>query len=128
VAVCDDDIRFIRLIERLLGEANVDVVPVTTLDPNDAVRVIAEEACGAALIDLNIYNDDHAGLTLVRLLRQHPSTAGLPLVLATATAPRDLRRHEAFLRDFGCAVLSKPFSAEALFAVLGLCVPSAPAA
>jgi CheY-like chemotaxis protein len=128
VAVCDDDLRFIRLVERMLGEVESTIVPVTTLDPDDAVRVIAEAGCDAALIDLNIYNDCQAGLTLVRLLREHPATASLPLLLATAASVRDVRRHDAELRALNCGVLAKPFSVDALFDALGLVSPTQPAA
>jgi CheY-like chemotaxis protein len=128
VAVCDDDVRFIRMVERLLAEAHAAIVPVTTLDPNDAVRVVMEAACDAALIDLNIYNDGQAGLTLVRLLRECPATAGMSLFLVTAASPRDVKRHEALLRESRCGVLPKPFSAEELFAALGLSVSGVPAA
>ena len=127
VAVCDDDVRFIRLVERMLDEVHACVVPVTTLDPHDAVAVIAEARCDAALIDLNIYNDGQAGLTLVRLLREHQATSAMPLLLATAATMRDVRRHGQFLRDFNCDVLPKPFSADALFEALHVVVP-APAA
>lgn len=127
VAVCDDDLRFIRLVERMLEEVHASIVPVTTLDPDDAVAVIAEAGCDAALIDLNIYNDGQAGLTLVRLLRENAATAELPLLLATAATMRDVRRHGQFLRDFRCDVLPKPFSADALFAAIGVAAPGAPA-
>lgn len=128
VAICDDDVRFIRLIERMLDEVQASVVPVTTLDPHDAVAVIAEAGCDAALIDLNIYNDGQAGLTLVRLLREHAATSTMPLLLATAATMRDVRRHGQFLRDFHCDVLQKPFSADALFEALGVATPTPPAA
>jgi CheY-like chemotaxis protein len=128
VAVCDDDLPLIRYVERALGLAGVRVLPVTTLDPSEGVRVVAEAGCDAALIDLHIYNDDHAGLTLVRLLRANPSTAKLRLVLVTRASLRDLKRHDAFLREHECGVLTKPFPSDALLASLGLVLPDRPAA
>ena len=120
IAVCDDDIRFIRYIERLLGEVRARVSPVTTLDPEEAVRVVADSGCDAALIDLHIYNDDRAGLTLVRLFREHDSTASMPLLLVTGAAARDLKPHESFLREHRCGVLPKPFGTDALLRSLEL--------
>jgi CheY-like chemotaxis protein len=128
IAVCDDDIRFIRYVERLLGEVRARVSPVTTLDPEEAVRVVVGAGCDAALIDLHIYNDGHAGLTLVRLFREHPATAAMPLLLVTGAAPRDLKPHESFLREHHCGVLPKPFGTDALLTALGLarmsCTPA----
>jgi CheY-like chemotaxis protein len=125
VAVCDDDIRFIRFVERLLEEAGATVCPVTTLDPHDVVRVVAEAGCDAIMVDLHIYNDDQAGLTLVRLFREHASTRGLPLLLVTGAPPRDLKRHEDFLREYRCGLLPKPFASDALLGSFGLALDGA---
>jgi CheY-like chemotaxis protein len=98
VAVCDDDVRFIRFVERLLGQAQARICPVTELDPEGAIRVVAEAGCDAVMIDLHIYNDEHAGLTLVRLFREHPVTQSLPLIMVTGASQRDLKRHDEFLQ------------------------------
>lgn len=124
VAVCDDDMRFIRFVERLLGEVEAAICPVTTLDPHEAVNVVAHAGCDAVMIDLRIYNDDHAGLTLVQLFREHPVTASLPLLMVTGASQRDLKKHDEFLQAHGCALLPKPFGADALLDALGLSLPA----
>jgi CheY-like chemotaxis protein len=126
VAVCDDDVRFIRFVERLLVEADARICPVTELDPADAVRVVADACCDAVMIDLHIYNDDEAGLTLVRLFREDPRTSGLPLLMVTGASQRDLKRHDAFLQSYGCGLLPKPFEANELLTTLGLPLPVVP--
>jgi CheY-like chemotaxis protein len=120
VAVCDDDMRFIRYVERLLEQAGARICPVTTLDPHEAVDVVAGARCDAVMIDLHIYNDDRAGLTLVQLFREHAATASLPLLMVTGASPRDLKKHDRFLQSHGCALLPKPFVADALLNALGL--------
>ena len=119
VAVCDDDLPFIRFVERALAGTGATVHPVTTLDPAEAVRVIADTGCDAALIDLHMYNDDRAGLTIAELLRHDPATRDIRMRIATA-APRDLRRFDTELESLNCPVLPKPFDIDELLLTLGL--------
>ena len=112
IAVLDDDLRFIRMVERGLAHAGVGVTPVTTLDPDEAVAVIAASDCAAALIDVYMYGDA-AGFDIIRRLRSQPSTNTLPLILTTA-ARREVGRHATFLRANACDVLLKPFAIDDL--------------
>ena len=107
IAVLDDDIRFIRMVERGLEGAAMSVQPVTTLDPDEAVRVIASYGCDAALVDVYMYGEA-AGFDIVRLLRSTPETYALPLLLTTG-ARREVGRQAAFLEEHRCEVLLKPF-------------------
>ena len=75
VAVFDDDIQFIRLVERVLKGVNIDIEPVTTPDVEEAARVVSCGGCRAALIDLYMYGDA-SGLQMVEELRQNPQTRG----------------------------------------------------
>ena len=120
VAVCDDDLPFIRFVERALVSEGASVAPVTTLDPEEAVRVIAQSGCDAALIDLHMYNDDVAGITIARMLRADPATEHMRLRLATGAAPRDLRGVEGDLVALRCGLLPKPFTESELLVTLGL--------
>lgn len=108
LAVVDDDLRFIRMVERALATEGIRVQPVTTLDVDEAVRVIVENRCQAAFVDLLLYGEA-LGFTLVERLRQHPATRHLPIAV-TSGARRELGRHVDFLRRHRCAVLLKPFS------------------
>jgi CheY-like chemotaxis protein len=113
VAVLDDDVQFIRMVERMLRSRNIPVQPVTTPDLDDAVSVIAGSRCRAALIDIYVYGAA-AGFPIIELLRQEPLTRGLPLVVSSG-AYRDIARHIPFLQEHHCSVLPKPFTMDELF-------------
>ncbi|MBF6599288.1 MAG: response regulator [Dehalococcoidia bacterium] len=108
----DDDIVFIRFVERALGTAGIAVEPVTTFDLAEAVRVIADTACDAVFVDLFMYEGVH-GFDCVERLRADHRTRDLPLVVTTGAHDLVARRAE-FLTQHGCLVLLKPFSVEEL--------------
>ena len=114
VAVLDDDIRFIRLVERVLRDEHIDVLPITTLDLEEAARIVGESGCIAALVDIYMYGDA-AGFTLIEKLRAHPATSDLPLIV-TSGAHREVGRKVAFLVEHKCTVLLKPFEVADLIA------------
>ncbi len=124
VAVIDDDIRFIRLIERILGLEGIRIQPITTLDLDEAVRVISESRCQAALIDVYMYGDA-LGFTLIERLRESATTAKLPLMV-TSGARREIGRKVGFLQQHDCGVLLKPFEPQELLAKLHEAVQMAP--
>ncbi len=121
VAVFDDDIQFIRLVERVLKCVNIDIEPVTTPNVEEAVRVVSCGGCQAALVDLYMYGDIR-GLQMVEELRHNPDTAELPLIV-TSAAHRELGRRVSFLVEHHCSVLLKPFSIDDLLNRIG--IPSA---
>jgi CheY-like chemotaxis protein len=112
VAVFDDDIRFIRLVERILRPEQVEVQPITTLDIDEAIRVLCESDCDAAIIDVYMYGSQ-TGFTLVERLREDPATADLPIIVASG-ARREIGRKFSFLQENRCGVLVKPFEIEEL--------------
>jgi DNA-binding response OmpR family regulator len=112
VAVLDDDVQFIRMVERILGTEDIPVQPVTTPDLDEAVSVVAMTNCRAALVDIYIYGEV-AGFELVERLRAHPATADLPLIV-TSGAYREIARHVPFLQQHRCSILPKPFEIDAL--------------
>jgi CheY-like chemotaxis protein len=114
IAVLDDDVQFIRMIERVLGAEDIPVQPITTPDLHDAVRVVESTNCRAALVDIYIYGEA-AGFELIELLRANPPTSGIPLIV-TSGAYRELARRTPFLQHHGCSVLPKPFEVDALLA------------
>ena len=122
IAVCDDDIRFIRYVERALACADVAMTPVTTLDLDEAVRVLAGSGCDAALIDLCMYDDRHAGFRLVERIRACVVTASLPLYLATGDV-REAMRYQELLQANRCTLLAKPFGPEELMSTIGITTP-----
>jgi DNA-binding response OmpR family regulator len=108
VAVLDDDLRFIRMVERALADTGIGIAPVTTLDADEAVRVISSSDCLAAMIDVYMYGEA-AGFDIVRRLRAQPATGSMPLILTTG-ARREVGRYAAFLQAHDCDVLLKPFA------------------
>jgi DNA-binding response OmpR family regulator len=114
VAVLDDDVRFIRMVERVLNMEDIGVQPITTIDLDEAERVVAETGCFAALVDIMMY-DNASGFDLVERLRRNPATQAMPLII-TSGAKRELARRVDFLREHHCAVLLKPFAPEQLVA------------
>lgn len=112
IGVMDDDIVFIRFVQRALATAGIAVEPVTTFDLAEAVHVIVETACDAVFVDLFMYEGVH-GFDCVERLRADGRTRDLPLVVTTGAHDLVARRAQ-FLTQHGCLVLLKPFSVEEL--------------
>jgi CheY-like chemotaxis protein len=112
VAVLDDDVRFIRMVERMLNHAGIGMQPVTTPDLDDAAGVVASAGCSAALVDVYMYGAAF-GFSLIERLRGQPATRDLPIIV-TSGAHREIGRRVRFLLDNDCAVLLKPFTGEEL--------------
>jgi DNA-binding response OmpR family regulator len=112
IAVIDDDIRFIRMVERVLMLEGIGVQPVTTLDLDEAVSVVAQSGCRACLIDVMMYGAA-SGFELVERLRSDPATASIPLIV-TSGARREIGRRVHFLQETECGLLLKPFAPEEL--------------
>ncbi len=118
VAVIDDDIRFIRLVERILRTEGVEISPITTLDLDEVVRVVTETGCQTALVDVFMYGEA-SGFELVRRLREHEATCRMSIVV-TSGARREIGHHVAFLQQHKCSILLKPFELDDLLVKLGL--------
>jgi CheY-like chemotaxis protein len=117
--VCDDDLPFIRYVERALKLVDVEVTPITTLAQDEALRVLASSGADAALLDLHMYDDGDAGFRLVEAARANPATARMPLYLSTGDA-RAVQRNLALLQSHDCHLLLKPFGLDELLAALHL--------
>jgi len=116
IAVIDDDVRFLRMVERMLGMRNMEVVPVTTPDIDEMVSVVGSEGCGAAVVDLYLYGEP-MGFDIVYAMRHDYRTHNLPVVLSTG-AMRDVIKSAGYLESMRCAVLAKPFEEGELVAKL----------
>jgi DNA-binding response OmpR family regulator len=100
------------MVERALLAADMACQPVTTLDLDEAARVIAEAACDIALVDVFMY-DRASGFEVVRRLRSEGSTVSLP-ILITSGAAKEVARRVEFLQEHACEVLLKPFEPDQL--------------
>jgi two-component system response regulator MprA len=114
VAVLDDDIRFIRRVERVLNQEDVGVCAVTTMDLDEAVRVIGGSECNMVLVDIFMYGSA-AGFDLIERLRSAEATARLPIIV-TSGARREIGKRVTFLQENNCDVLLKPFAPQDLVA------------
>jgi DNA-binding response OmpR family regulator len=114
VAVIDDDLPFIRMVERGLATEGITVQPVTTLDIAEAVHVVESGRCQAAFVDVFMYGDA-LGFSLVERLRQNAATRSLPIVV-TSGARKAIGQNVEFLQRYRCGVLLKPFAVDDLLA------------
>jgi CheY-like chemotaxis protein len=112
IAVLDDDVQFIRMVERIMKSEDTPIQPVTTPDLDEAVRVVAQTACKAALVDIFMYGEA-AGFEIIERLRANAETAELPLIV-TSGAYQEIARRVPFLQQHHCLVLPKPFEIDAL--------------
>lgn len=112
VVVIDDDLQFIRMVERALKAEGIPVQAVTTPDVDEAAAIVARSGCRAALVDVYMYGET-LGFTLIERLRGEPSTASVPLIV-TSGARREIGRRVEFLQAQGCGVLLKPFALDEL--------------
>jgi len=126
VAVIDDDIRFIRYVERLLSVSGVTVSPITTDDLEQTAQVMSDAHCSAALVDVFMYDQVH-GFAAVESLREDPRTAHVPLIISSADH-REVARATKRIEHQGCSVLLKPFEPEELLEMLVSVNPEAFAA
>ena len=116
VAIIDDDLAYIRAVERMLRVAGIEALPITTPDAEEAARVVAEARCSAVLIDLMMY-DEPQGLACIERLRRIATTAHTPLIVASGQG-RQLRRISGFLVAHRCVRLDKPFGCDELLATI----------
>lgn len=81
VLVVDHDTRARNLLKRVLGTQGLEVL--TARDAHEALSLIDQARPDLVVIGLNLPGLD--GLALCRRLREGPSTARLPIILATGT-------------------------------------------
>jgi CheY-like chemotaxis protein len=112
VVVVDDDVRFIRFVERALGCEGIRVEPITTDCVDEGLKIVEALAPLAALVDIFMY-DAARGYDFIERLRSAPATRPLPIIVASGN-DRELRRRAAWFEELGCEALCKPFSADEL--------------
>jgi two-component system, NtrC family, response regulator AtoC len=118
VLVVDDNPRMVALIERWLARAGYHVTGVTTVQ--EALEVLTANAVAWVITDLMMPTGD--GMDILAYARTHHPQARIIIMTAFGS---DAMRQRAFDRG-AHAFLSKPFSGEALLAVLTQDPPSQP--
>lgn len=118
VVVFDDDVQFLRMVERVLEDRGLRVELVTTPVLANAADLITAMNPRLLMVDLFMYGDA-TGFSFVELLRSRPEHHDLPIVV-TSGAHAALARRARFLREHRCQVLPKPFGAHDLLGVVEL--------
>lgn len=108
IMVVDDEIINLRLVSRLLEIEGYEVI--SAQNGEAALRLIGQSPPDLAFLDVMMPDMD--GYELCRRLRQNPKTAGIPIVMLTATVDENdrLKGIEAGADD----CLPKPFDLEML--------------
>jgi two-component system response regulator AtoC len=110
VLVVDDNSRMVALIERWLVRAGYHVIGVTTVQ--EALEALTANAITWVITDLMMPTGD--GMDILAYARIHHPEAKIIIMTAFGS---DAMRQRAFDRG-AHAFLSKPFSGEALLAIL----------
>jgi CheY-like chemotaxis protein len=110
ILVVDDNPRMVALINRWLRRAGYDVTGVTTVP--EAFSVLSADPLEWVLTDLMMPTGD--GMDILAYARHHQPRARV--IIMTAFGSEATRQRAVAQGAF--AVLSKPFSGEALLAIL----------
>ena len=118
VLVVDDNSRMVGVIKRWLVRAGYQVIGVTTVQ--EALEALTTDSIAWVITDLMMPTGD--GMDILAYARSHhPQTK---IIIMTAFGS-DATRQRA-LAGGACAFLSKPFSGEALLAIMTQEPPSEP--
>lgn len=110
VLVVDDNINAVQLVMRFL-RSNAEFEAVAATDADEALRQITTLQPACVLLDVMMPHRD--GWEILTLLKTHPQTAAIPVVISSVLQQEDLAR--ALGAD---AMLPKPFNEAQLLAVL----------
>ncbi|MGI8856319.1 MAG: response regulator [Thermomicrobiales bacterium] len=112
IAVFDDDTDFLELMRDVLTGAGYRVVAETSAD--EALAIALRERPALIILDFWMAGRG-AGLTVLRLIREHPETATLPVLICSA----DRTALDDYADDWhalGCETLTKPFNLDEMLA------------
>ncbi len=110
IAVCDDDLPFVELMDEVLAEEGYDTI--CCLDGVKAFETIQREIPDLVILDLCIQTPD-AGFTVLDMLRLDRTTTHIPVILCSA-ATQLLSANAEQLHKQNCDILEKPFDLETL--------------
>lgn len=125
VVVFDDDMQFLRMVERALKSHGLRAEFVTTPGLVDAADVVSAINPRLVIVDVFMYGDA-AGFSFIEVLRSRAENRDLPIVVSSG-AHSELARHREFLRQHRCSVLPKPFGVDDLLRAVDLAVAGEPA-
>jgi adenylate cyclase len=108
ILVVDDNFDITEITKTILTSRGYDVH--VAYSGRDALAQI--QAAAPALIILDVMMPDMSGLEVVEQLKDHPTTAGIPVIMCTAKA-----QDSDFLEGYRCGAdyyITKPFTAQQL--------------
>jgi CheY-like chemotaxis protein len=112
IAVIEDDVEILRLLDKLLHGANYHVISYTRGD--DAHQFIRRTLPDVVILDLWL-EDRNAGGMVLGMLELDPLTRHIPVIVCSAHI-QVLHEHAQSFAAKGHRVLPKPFEVEALLA------------
>ena len=119
IAVFDDDAAMLDAMRDILTDAGYRVVGETTAD--GALAIVLRERPAVVILDFWMAGRA-VGLTALRLIREHPETAAIPVLVCSADRTA-LREYADDWRALGCETLAKPFALDELLERVAQLIP-----
>lgn len=121
ILVVDDSSAMRAFVRVALEESGVAREVIEAASGFDALRVLPREPFELAIVDINMPNVN--GLELIRLMRSNEAHKKTPLIVISSEASE--RDRDRGLSLGANAYLAKPFTADALVAIVRSLVPTA---
>ena len=112
IAVVNDDVPFLEMMEQLLEEEGYRVLPMN--EAGHAYPRIKRHRPELVILDVRL-GDPDAGWRVLEALRLDPTVRNIPVIVCSADL-RALLEREEYLRQMGCECLPKPFDLDQLLA------------
>ena len=110
IAVVNDDMAFLGLMEQLLEEEGYRVLPLN--EAGQAYQMLKRHRPELVILDIRLGNPD-AGWLVLEALRLDPATTNIPVIVCSADL-RALQERQEKLRQVRCECLAKPFDLDLL--------------
>ena len=109
IVVVDNDLPFIELLQDLLTEEGLRVIPHA--EGHTAARLIRQEQPDLVILNIRLEHPE-AGCEVLDLIRLDPETTQIPVIICSADS--NLHKKAAVLQDQRCELLEKPFDLDRL--------------
>ncbi len=118
ILLVDDFSTMRRVIRRMLRDRGIENV-IEAENGKQAWKLLNDRKIDLVICDWNMPN--MKGVDLLELVRSHSQLSALPFVMVTAEGKKDFIEHA--LQKGATGYVTKPFSSEELFSVLGNIFP-----
>ena len=112
ILIAEDSPHYVRLVELILKRGGHSAK--IAVDGEKALSEVRKEQPDVAILDVNMPGMN--GLQVLEVLKSDPETAGVPVIILTATS-HALTKQEA-IASGAAAFLTKPFSPTALLSTI----------